>query len=61
MAYQRKNGYNMEIYIDQIEKFLKGQMNQKEEGVFKTSLTTNEHLHSLAFLVAYILRLKKLQ
>ncbi len=46
----------MEEYIDQIEKFLRGQMNQNEEGAFKTSLTTDAHLRSLAFIVASILK-----
>lgn len=49
----------MEEYIDQIERFLGGQMSEKEEVFFKASLTTDEHLCSLAFIVAYILRTQK--
>ena len=49
----------MEEYIDQIEKFLRGQMSQEEEGLFKALLTTDEHLKSLSFLVVYMLRVKK--
>ena len=50
----------MENHIDQIEKFLRGQMNQQEEDVFKTSLITDEHLRSLAFIVAHILRVHQI-
>ena len=46
----------MDNYIDQIEKFLRGQMSQEEEGVFKTMLTTNVSLRSYAFIVVYMLR-----
>lgn len=46
----------MEEYIDQIEKFLRGQMSQEEEGVLKTALTTDAQLRSLAFIVTYIFR-----
>ena len=49
----------MEDYIDYIEKFLRGQMSEKEDAFFKTSLTTNERFRSLAFIVAYILRTQK--
>ena len=49
----------MEEYIDQIEKFLRGQMSQEEEGVFKTSLATNDHLRSLAYIVTSILKKTK--
>ena len=49
----------MDDYIEQIEMFLRGQMGQKEEVAFKTSLTTDVHLHSLAFIVAYILKQQK--
>ena len=45
----------MEEYINQIEKYLRGQMSEEEEGAFKASLTTDEHLRSLAYIVAYIL------
>ncbi len=46
-------------FINQIEKFLRGQMSEKEEVFFKTSLTTDEHLRSQAFIVAYILKKQK--
>lgn len=46
-------------YIDQIEKFLRGQMSKREEMVFKTSLITDTHLRSFAFIVAYMLRKQK--
>ncbi len=49
----------MEKYIDQIEKFLRGQMNQKEEGVFKTSLREDAHLRSYAIIVVCMLRKQK--
>lgn len=54
-----KNGYNMENYIDQIEKFLKGQMSQEEEGAFKTSLRGDAHLRSFAIIVVYMLKEQK--
>ena len=46
-------------YIDQIEKFLRGQMNQKEEGAFKALLTTDAHLRLYTFIVVYMLRMLK--
>lgn len=46
----------MEDYIEQIEKYLEGQMSQQEECVFKASLTTDAHLRSFAFIVAYMLK-----
>lgn len=46
----------MENHIGQIEKFLRGQMNQKEESVFKASLKTDARLHSFAFIVVYMLK-----
>lgn len=49
----------MTEYINQIEKFLKGQMSQEEESVFKSTLATDGHLRSLAFILAYILRMQK--
>lgn len=49
----------MERIIDQIEKFLRGQMSQEEEWLFRASLATNAHFHSLSFLVVYILRMQK--
>ena len=50
----------MENYIEQIEKFLKGNMSIREEVMFKTSLATNAHLRSCAFIVAYMLRIQKI-
>ena len=49
----------MKEYIDQIEKFLRGQMSQEEEDMFKKSLATKGHLRSLAFIVVSILRKQK--
>lgn len=49
----------MEEYIVQIEKFLRGQMNQKEEVVFKLLLKTDARLRSLAFIVVYMLKEQK--
>jgi len=49
----------MEEYIDQIEKFLRGQMNCEEEDMFKTSLTTDAHLSFYAFILTYMLRKQK--
>lgn len=49
----------MEEYINQIEKFLRGQMNKEEEGVFKASLTTDAHLRSYAFIFAIIMKTQK--
>lgn len=49
----------MEEYINQIEKYLRGQMSKEEEGLFKASLTTDVHLRSCAFFVAYMLRKQK--
>ena len=49
----------MDEYIEQIEKFLRGQMNRKEEEIFKTALTIDAHLRSFAFIVAYMLRKQK--
>ena len=49
----------MESYIEQIEKFLRGQMSQEEESSFKKSLTTDTHLRSYAFIIAFILKEQK--
>jgi len=49
----------MENHIEQIEKYLRGQMSQEEEGIFKKSLTTDVHLCSCAFIVTYMLRKQK--
>ena len=51
-----KNRYNMENYINQIEKYLRGQMSQEEEGVFIPSLKTIAHLRSLAFIIAFMMK-----
>lgn len=50
----------MENYIDQIEKYLRGQMSQEEERDFKKSMNTDTYLHSFAFIVAYMLKRQKL-
>ena len=52
----RGNRYNMEDYIDQIEKFLRGQMSKEEEGLFKALLKTDAQYLSQALLVTYILK-----
>lgn len=49
----------MEDYIEQIEKYLRGQMSQEEEGIFKKSLTTDVHLCSCAFIVTFIIMAQK--
>ena len=49
----------MTEYIDQIEKFLRGQMSQEEEVTFKTSLTIDARLCSYAFIMANMLRTQK--
>ena len=49
----------MENHINQIEKFLRGQMSQKEEGVFKALLRGDAHLRLYAFIVGYMLRKQK--
>lgn len=49
----------MTEYIDQIEKFLRGQMSQEEESKFKASLTKDARLRSYAFIVAFMLRKQK--
>jgi len=59
MMYQGKNRYSMEEYIESIEKFLRGQMSEKEEAFFKASLKTNVRLHSFAFIVAYMMKRQK--
>ncbi len=51
----------MEEYIDQIEKFLRGQMSQEEESAFKKSLTKDAHLRSYAFIMTFILKAQKLR
>ena len=49
----------MEEYINKIERFLRGQMSQKEESVFKASLREDTHLRLYAFIVVYMLRNQK--
>ena len=49
----------MTEYIDQIEKFLRGQMSQEEESKFKASLTKDARLRSYAFILAYVMRMQK--
>lgn len=49
----------MEDYIDQIEKFLRGQMSKEEERLFKTSLTTDTSFRICAFIVVCILKQQK--
>lgn len=50
----------MEEYIDQIEKFLRGQMSQEEERAFMKSLTRDANLRQYAFIVTYVLRKQKM-
>lgn len=50
-----KNDSIMEEIIDLIEKFLRGQMSQEEEGAFKKTLTTDAYLHSYAFIIMTII------
>ena len=49
----------MEDYVEQIERFLRGQMNQEEESVFKTSLSTDAYLRSYVVIMAFILKAQK--
>lgn len=49
----------MSVYINQIEKFLRGQMSQEEEGTFKKSLKTDTHLQSYAFIMACTMKKQK--
>ena len=49
----------MEEYIEQIEKFLRGQMSQKEEGTLKSVLTIDIRLRSYAFIMAFLLMNQK--
>ncbi len=49
----------MENYINQIEKYLRGQMSQEEEGVFIPSLKTIAHLRSLAFIITFMMKAQK--
>ena len=47
----------MEEYIDQIEQFLRGQMNPQEEYAFKASLASNKKKRLFASIVSFLLRL----
>lgn len=49
----------MEEMIDQIERLLRGQMSYQKEVAFKASLTANENLRSLCFIVVVMTREKK--
>lgn len=49
----------MEEYIELIEKFLRGQMVQEEESVFKKSLITDAHMRTCAFIMAFIMKTQK--
>jgi hypothetical protein len=49
----------MEEYINQIEKYLRGQMSKEEEGLFKASLTTDAHMRSFASIMAFIIKEQK--
>lgn len=51
----------MEDYIEQIEKYQRGQMTLEEEGSFKNSLKIDAHLRSYAFIMTYMLREQKAQ
>jgi hypothetical protein len=46
----------MEEYINQIEQFLRGQMNPQEEITFKASLASNMKMRLFASIVTYLLR-----
>lgn len=59
MMYQGENRYSMEEYIELIEKYLRGQMNKKEESAFKTSLKTDAHMRTSAFILTFIMKTQK--
>ncbi len=46
----------MEEYINQIERFLRGHMSLSEETTFKTTLSKDKELLSLAFMLVAILK-----
>ena len=50
---------SMEDYVDQIEKFLRGQMSLQDEAAFKASLGADESLCLLAFIVTVMMRREK--
>lgn len=45
----------MEEYINQIEKFLRGQMSLEEVCIFKKMLTTDDYLRSYAFIITIMM------
>ena len=49
----------MTEYIELIEKFLKGQLSQEEEGMLKAMLKTDARLRSSAFIVTFMLKAQK--
>ena len=49
----------MEEYIDQIKKFLRGQMSQEEENAFKKSLMIGVHMRTCAFMIAFLVKTQK--
>ena len=49
----------MEEYINQIEKYLSGQMSRQEETTFIASLASNGCFRSFALIVVIVLRQKK--
>jgi hypothetical protein len=49
----------MEKYINQIEKYLRGQLSQEEEDLFKKSLATDTYLRLYAFIMAYMMKKQK--
>lgn len=46
----------MEEYINQIEQFLRGQMNPQEEITFKASLASNMKMRLHALILTFLLR-----
>lgn len=49
----------MEEYIESIEKFLRGQMSQEEENVFKKSLMSDAYMRACAFIMTFIMKAQK--
>lgn len=49
----------MEECINQIEKFLRGQMSQQEENTFEESVKSNEQLRSFALIVALMVKSRR--
>ena len=46
----------MEDYVDQIEKYLRGQMTKQEELTLKAVLSSDDNFHSLALSIIHVLR-----